>query len=101
MIPAITRVAMIGCGGMARVHFRNMLKQTDTTRVVLRLSPAQIVDLHCLIEGYDDLAVLRTLDAPAGLVEVPVSPGSEKEFERLRLALCREGLPTTRVEERA
>jgi len=72
---------------------------TDTTRVVLQLSPAQIVDLHCLIEGYDDLAVLRTLDAAAGLVEILVSPGSEKEFEGLRQALCREGLPTTRVEE--
>ena len=72
---------------------------TDTTRVVLRLAPAQIVDLHCFIEGYDDLAVLRTLDAAAGLVEVLVSPGSEEEFENLRLGLCREGLPTTRIEE--
>ena len=74
---------------------------TDTTRVVLRLSPARIVDLHCFIEGYDDLAVLRTLDAAEGLVEILVSPGSEDEFENLRLALCREGLPTTRVEERS
>jgi hypothetical protein len=72
---------------------------TDTTRVVLRLAPAQIVDLHCFIEGYDDLAVLRTLDAAAGLVEILVSPGAEEEFENLRLALCREGLPTTRIEE--
>lgn len=71
----------------------------DTTRVVLRLAPAQIVDLHCFIEGYDDLAVLRTLNAGAGLVEILVSPGSEQEFENLRLALCREGLPTTRIEE--
>jgi hypothetical protein len=71
---------------------------TDTTRVVLRLAPGQIVDLHCLIEGYDDLALLRTLDAAAGLVEILVSPGAEQEFESLRLALCREGLPTTRVE---
>ena len=71
----------------------------DATRVLLRLAPAQIVELHCFIEGYDDLAVLRTLDAAAGVVEVFVSPGSEKEFESLRLALSREGLPTTRIEE--
>jgi hypothetical protein len=71
----------------------------DTTRVVLRLAPAHIVDLHCLIEGYDDLAVLRTLDAAAGLVEILVSPGSEGQFEELRLALGREGLPTSRVGE--
>ena len=72
---------------------------TDATRVLLRLAPARIVDLHTFIEGYDDLAVLRTLDAAEGIVEVFVSPGSEEEFERLRLALCREGLPTTRIEE--
>src|SRR5512139_1246502 len=72
---------------------------TDTTRVVLRLDPARIVDLHSLIEGYDDLAVMRTLDAAAGLVEVFVSPGSEEEFERLRVALEREGLPTALVAE--
>jgi len=74
---------------------------TDATRVLLRLAPAQIVDLHTFIEGYDDLAVLRTLDAAGGVVEVFVSPGSEGEFESLRLALCREGLPTTRIEEEA
>lgn len=74
---------------------------TDTTRVLLRLAPAQIVDLHTFIEGYDDLAVLRTLDPAAGIVEILVSPGSETEFENLRLALCREGLPTTRIEEEA
>lgn len=72
---------------------------TDATRVLVRLAPAQIVDLHALLEGYDDLAVLRTLDAAAGIVEVLVSPGSEEQFERLRRALGREGLPTTRVEE--
>jgi hypothetical protein len=71
----------------------------DATRVLLRLAPAQIVDLHSLLEGYDDLAVLRTIDAPAGIVEIFVSPGSEGQFERLRLGLAREGLPTTRIEE--
>jgi hypothetical protein len=73
----------------------------DATRVLLRLAPAQIVELHCFIEGYDDLAVLRTLDAAGGIVEIFVSPGSEEEFESLRLALCREGLPTTRIPEEA
>lgn len=75
--------------------------QQDATRVLLRLAPAQIVDLHAFIEGYDDLAVLRTLDAPAGIVEVFVSPGAKEQFEQLRLALGREGLPTTRIEEEA
>ncbi len=71
----------------------------DATRVVLRLAPERIVELHAMIEGYDDLALLRTLDPAAGLVEVFVSPGSEGEFEGLRAALAREGLPTARVGE--
>jgi hypothetical protein len=73
----------------------------DATRVVLRLDPARIVDLHALLEGYDDLALLRTLDAAAGLIEVFVSPGAEEEFERLRVALAREGLATAAVAEGA
>ena len=73
--------------------------QLDATRVVLRLDPGRIVDLHAFIEGYDDLALLRTLDGAAGLVEVFVSPGAEEEFERLRAALGREGLATIRVVE--
>jgi hypothetical protein len=75
--------------------------QLDATRVVLRLDPGRIVDLHAFIEGYDDLALLRTLDAAAGLVEVFVSPGAEEDFERLRAALGREGLPTAPVPEGA
>jgi predicted dehydrogenase len=35
------RVAMIGCGGMARAHFRNMLKQTDTTQVIAMCEPSE------------------------------------------------------------
>jgi predicted dehydrogenase len=35
------RVAMIGCGGMARAHFRNMLKQTDTTQVAVMCEPSE------------------------------------------------------------
>ena len=75
--------------------------QADATRVVLRLDPSRIIDLHAFIEGYDDLALLRTLDGAAGLVEVLVSPGSEEQFERLRAALGREGLPTTPVDGEA
>lgn len=71
----------------------------DATRVLLRVAPAQIVDLHAILEGYDDLGMMRTLRPAEGLVEVWVSPGSEPEFERLRAALGREGLPTVPVEE--
>src|SRR5258707_14565696 len=34
------RMAMIGCGGMARHHARSLLKQLDTTRVVVACEPS-------------------------------------------------------------
>ena len=34
------RMAMIGCGGMARGHLRRILKQTDTTEVVALCEPS-------------------------------------------------------------
>ena len=33
-------MAMIGCGGMARHHMRNILKQLDTTRVTVVCEPS-------------------------------------------------------------
>lgn len=71
----------------------------DATRVLLKVAPERIVDLHAILEGYDDLGVMRTLRPDAGLVEVWVSPGAEAEFATLRRALAAEGLPTEIAEE--
>ena len=35
----ITNLAIIGCGGMARHHIRNILKQTNTTKIVALCEP--------------------------------------------------------------
>jgi hypothetical protein len=69
----------------------------DATLLLLRVAPEQIVDLHSVLEGYDDLCVLLTLRPKGGLVEVRVSPGSEGELALLLDALAREGLPTVLV----
>jgi predicted dehydrogenase len=37
----LVQTAMLGCGGMARHHLRNMLKQTDTTQIAVVCEPAQ------------------------------------------------------------
>ena len=39
-MPNPTPMAMIGCGGMARHHARNILKQLDTTRVTVVCEPS-------------------------------------------------------------
>ena len=36
----LNRVAMIGCGGMARHHIRQILKQTDTTKISVLCEPS-------------------------------------------------------------
>jgi len=64
----------------------------DAARVLVRVAPARIAELHAIVEGHDDLAVIRTLRPADGLVEARVSPGREAEFERLRIAMAAEGL---------
>jgi ornithine cyclodeaminase/alanine dehydrogenase-like protein (mu-crystallin family) len=34
------RVALVGCGGMARAHLRGMLRQQDTTQIAVLCEPA-------------------------------------------------------------
>jgi predicted dehydrogenase len=40
MIPK-TRVAMIGCGGMARYHIREIMKQTDGSEITVMCEPSE------------------------------------------------------------
>ncbi|MEJ5197718.1 MAG: Gfo/Idh/MocA family oxidoreductase [Anaerolineae bacterium] len=66
--PTPVRVAMIGCGGMARAHLRNMLKQTDTTQVAVMCEPSEV-----------QYAASAALFEAAGL---PVPP-NQPDLERL------------------
>ncbi len=62
------RVAMIGCGGMARGHVRNILKQQDTTEVVVVNDPSD-----------DAYAEMQKLFTDANLVPPP----NEKDLSKL------------------
>lgn len=60
------RMAMIGCGGMARHHIRRILQQQDTTQVVATCEPSgQAYEAFCAI--FDD----------AGLTPPPNEPNLE------------------------
>ncbi len=63
----IVEVAIIGCGGMARHHLRNMLKQTDTTHIaaICETSPEQY-------------ALTERVFSEAGLNAPPNQPDLEK-----------------------
>lgn len=64
----------------------------EARRRVISIPPEQIVYFHAVLEGYDDLAVMRTISPEEGLVEVYISPGAEGEFGGLLDAIREEGI---------
>lgn len=55
-----------------------------------RLAPARIGLLRFLLEGYDGLITLRTLDPRGGLVECAFPPTRQSEAAELLAALAAE-----------
>ena len=45
--------------------------------------PREIYFLRFILEGYDGLAVVTTLQPKAGLVQISVAPGCEEDLERI------------------
>jgi hypothetical protein len=62
----------------------------DTVTLVLRVPLEELVFLNGLLETYDDLAVVKTLDPPAGIVALLVSPGMRETAERVLDSLAGE-----------
>jgi hypothetical protein len=69
----------------------------EATRVLLAVPPPEIAYFHAVLEGYDDLAVMRTLAPEEGLVEVYISSGAEEDFAGLLAALRDEGIPIREI----
>ena len=65
---------------------------TEAVRLLVTVPPNDIAYFHAILEGYDDLGVMRTLSPGEGLLEVWVSPGREDEFRLLLEALKGEGV---------
>jgi len=66
---------------------------TDAARFLVTVPSGDIAYFHAILEGYDDLGVMRTLSPDEGLLEVCISPGREGEFRLLLEALRDEGVP--------
>ena len=47
------------------------------------IDPREISFLRFILEGYDGLAVLRTIDKESGLVSITVASGEEELFKEL------------------
>jgi hypothetical protein len=74
-------------------------RSPQAKRVLLVVPPPDIIYFHAILEGYDDLAVMRTIEPGEGLVEIYITPGAEEEFNRLIGALRKEGIPLREAEE--
>jgi hypothetical protein len=55
----------------------------QTIRRRLRIDRREISYLRFILESYDGLAILTTLDAAAGVVELKIAPGCEADVERI------------------
>ena len=55
----------------------------ETTKYILRVDRCEINYLTVIIESYDGMAVVRTIDPKAALIELQISPGCEGEIGAL------------------
>lgn len=67
-----------------------------TSRFYLWVPRPQMVDVKYLMEGFEGLCLVRTMDGRIGLMEVMVQPGGEAEFQPVLAALL-EAYPQIRL----
>jgi len=58
-------------------------KLTGTTKQRYRVDRREIAFIRFILEAYDGLAVVTTLDPAAGLIEFHIAPGCEQDVERI------------------
>lgn len=63
--------------------FREMRAQTATRQWQIRVSRQEVCYIRFLLEAYEGVAGLSTLDAGQGLLEISVPPGRDGEWELL------------------
>ena len=64
----------------------------QTIKCVFRVNRRDISYLRWIIESYDGLAVVRTLDPHAAFVEIMISPGCKEQVLELLDSLREEGV---------
>jgi len=63
--------------------------EQDARRWTLKMPPVDIGYVNCIYEAYEGMCCLHTLDRKAGVVEVLVMPGFERDFETVLEGLAR------------
>ena len=62
----------------------------DTISLIIQIPPQEIAYLSFIIESYEGVAVVRTIDPRTGLVELMVSPHFQVEMDAILADLARE-----------
>lgn len=62
----------------------------DTIRKIIRVDRREICFLKFILEAYDGIATMTTIDAGQGIVLLRIAPGCEKEVEALLRDLGKE-----------
>ena len=69
----------------------------DTVQWYFRIPSRDIAYMKFILESYEGLGVLRTIDPRNGIVELMVPPGLEKDLEMVLDGLGEE-IPMERIE---
>jgi len=62
----------------------------DTISLFIKIPPCEIAYLTFVLESYEGVAVMRTIDPGRGIVEVMVPPSYEKELGEILTDLAQE-----------
>ena len=62
----------------------------DTISLMIRIPPREIAYLSFVLESYEGVAAMRTVDPGRGIVEVMVPPSYEKELGEILTDLAQD-----------
>ncbi len=74
---------MVNGVGIIKCMTGNLTKKKYSTLLRLTINPARIHFLKFILEGYDGLALLSTVDAGKGIVEIRYPPEIESDLKEL------------------
>ena len=62
----------------------------DTISLILQIPPREIAYLNFILESYEGVAAMRTVDPREGIVELMVSPSYQEEIREILKDLAEE-----------
>ncbi|NNF99840.1 MAG: DUF4911 domain-containing protein [Desulfobacteraceae bacterium] len=66
-----------------------MVQNSYTTKLKLRIDRKKIAFVKFIFEAYDGIAVLTTLDAQKGVIELSIAPGCQSIVEDVLMDIGR------------